>query len=311
MRELHRRGYTVLGAVDPAPGMAGRDLGDWLAVEDWRGLPVTSNPDDLLNRNPPEMVVQTTVSSATEAFAQLEPWVRAGCTIVSSCEQMVFPALSAPDATRHFQNLCREHGARVCAAGINPGFLLDLLPILITHVQMQTHSISCRRVVNASLRRAALQRKIGSGLPPEEFQRLFAEGKMGHAGFPESVALIAQAQGWTLDRIEHRGEAVVAREPVSTAHFQVAPGQTRGLHQTALGYVGDAVRIRLELIMALNEAEPQDVVELSGDPPVHLIFHGGVHGDTATVATLCNLLPRLAQTSPGFHLLYEVPGGGA
>jgi len=70
--------------------------------------------------------------------------------------------------------------------GVNPGFVMDLLPLWPwTGVSREVRAVHVQRVVNASTRRAPLQRKIGSGLEPEEFRRLFKAGKAGHAGLKD------------------------------------------------------------------------------------------------------------------------------
>jgi 4-hydroxy-tetrahydrodipicolinate reductase len=59
-------------------------------------------------------------------------------------------------------------------------------------------SIRAERIVDASRRQSSLQRKIGAGLMPAEFNRKVAEGVIKHVGLPESVGLIALAmvEGW-------------------------------------------------------------------------------------------------------------------
>ena len=48
--------------------------------------------------------------------------------------------------------------------GVNPGFLMDSLPLFITSIAQQVDHIDVTRVINASKRRGPFQAKIGSGL---------------------------------------------------------------------------------------------------------------------------------------------------
>src|SRR5690606_35514473 len=116
------------------------------------------------------------------------------------------------------------------------------------------------------------------------FRAKFREGKAGHAGFKQSVALVGHAMGWKLDRIEETCEAVIAEQRIQTKYFDVAAGLARGLHQIARGYEGDRLRIELDLTMALEEKDPHYAVRIDGKPGLNAVLQGGVAGDVATIS---------------------------
>src|SRR3970282_1544869 len=116
------------------------------------------------------------------------------------------------------------HGARVIGLGVNPGFVMDALPVMLTAPCRAVHRISVERVVDVGLRRLPLQKKVGVALTVETFTRGVADGTMGHVGLPQSVAMIAAAMGWTLDGIEESVEPEVDAERGGG-----------GLHQTCRG----------------------------------------------------------------------------
>ncbi len=193
-------------------------------------------------------------------------------------------------------------GARVVGTGVNPGFVMDLLPVCMTGVSREVRAIHIQRVVNASTRRAPLQRKIGSGLAPAEFRRLFKQGKAGHAGLKESLALIAHCLGWLPKNIVETGEPVLADHNIRTQFLEVKKGQTCGLHQYAEAKVNGKVCLTLDLKMYLDAENPHDAVQIEGEP----IIQGGVAGDQATVAALVNTAPRLLQATPGLRLMTDL-----
>lgn len=45
---------------------------------------------------------------------------------------------------------------------------------------------------------------------------------------------------------------------------------------------------------------------IKGDPNLHLTLAGGVAGDSATVASLINIVPRLLGGAPGLRLMTEL-----
>jgi 4-hydroxy-tetrahydrodipicolinate reductase len=263
--------------------------------------------EELVARGRPDVIFHTAVSRFKDAYAQIEPMARRGISVVSSSEELLFPRLREPKLAAKLDKLCRNTGARIVGTGVNPGFVMDVLAICLTGVSQGVRAIHVQRVVDASTRRAPLQKKIGSGLPPAEFRRLFKQGKAGHAGLKESLALIAHCLGWSPKNIVETGEAVVADRHIRTQYLEVRKGQTCGLHQRAEATLNGRVCLTLDIQMYLDAKNPHDAVQVEGEPPLNVVIHGGVAGDPATVAALVNTAPRLLQAPAGLLLMTDLP----
>lgn len=297
----------ILGGIDIDPAKIGQDLGRLTGIPGLLGRRVHPTLDDLLAVGKPDIIFHTAVSKFADAFAQLELMARRGISVVSSCEELLFPQLRHPSLAAKLDALCRRTGARIVATGVNPGFVMDLLPVCMTGVSRAVTAVHVQRVVNASTRREPLQRKIGSGLPPAEFRRRFNAGKAGHAGLKESLALIAHCLGWKTGPIRETGKAVVAGRNIRTQFLEVRRGQTCGLHQRAQAKVNGKVCLTLDLKMYLDARDPHDAVRIEGSPPLEVVIQGGVAGDQATVAALVNTAPHLLQAPAGLRLMTELP----
>jgi hypothetical protein len=296
----------IVGAIDIDPSKVGRNLNELTRLSRLRGCKVFASADDLIAKEKPDIIFHTAVSRFKPAFGQLEPIARRGISIVSSCEELLFPQLSEPKLASRLDNLCRRTGARIVAAGVNPGFAMDLLPLFLTGVCRSVKAIRIHRVVNASTRRKPLQRKIGSGLPPKRFHQLFKARQIGHAGLKESLALVAHCLGWKIPQITETCDAVVTNHTIRTEYFEVNRGQTCGLHQRAQATTRGGLVLSLDLQMYLDAPNAHDAVQIEGDPPVELIIKNGIAGDQATVAALVNTGPRLFEAKPGLLLLSDL-----
>lgn len=294
----------IVGGVDIAPEIVGRDLGELTGLKALQGRRVYGSVDELPEK--PDLVFHTAVSKFRPAVEQIEPLARRGISVVSSCEELLFPRLREPALAARLDRICRTSGARVVGTGVNPGFVMDVLPLCLTGVSREVRAVHVQRVVNASTRREPLQCKIGSGMAPEEFQRRFRAGQAGHAGLKESLSLIAHALGWKVDRIVERGEAVVAKRAIRTKYLEVKRGQTCGLHQWAEARIAGKIRLTLDLQMYLDARNPHDALQIEGDPPIDLVIKGGVAGDQATVAALVNTAARLFEARPGLLLMTDL-----
>lgn len=297
----------IVGGVDIDPAKVGRSLADLTGVAALAGARVHPTLEALFAAvGKPDVILHTAGSSAATSFAQMRPALEQGVSVASTCEELIFPALKTPEIARDYDLLCRNSGARIAGTGVNPGFVMDILPICLTGVSREVRSLYVERVVNASTRRQPLQAKIGSGQNPEAFRAKFAVGKAGHAGFQQSVALLAHAMGWKLDEIRESCEPVVATSRVVTKFFDVAPGQSLGIHQKCVGLSGGETKIKLDLQMYLDAPLPHDAIVVKGRPDLNLVLNGGVAGDDATVAALINIVPRLLAAAPGVRLMTEL-----
>jgi hypothetical protein len=296
----------IVGGIDIDPAKLGMDLGELTQDQALRGKKVYRSFKDIPKSQKPDIIFHTAVSKFQAAFDQIAPMVSAGISVVSSCEELLFPGLRDKKLAGKLDALCKKSGARVIGTGVNPGFVMDLLPICLTGVSRDVRAVHVQRVVNASTRRAPLQRKIGSGLPPADFRQLFKTGKAGHAGLKDSLALIAHALGWKVTNITETGKAVVAKGDIKTRFLKVKKGQTCGLHQHAEGKVNGKVCLTLDLKMYLDAANPHDAIQIVGEPPLSVVIEGGVAGDHATVASLVNTAPRLLKAPAGLLLMTDL-----
>lgn len=297
----------VIGGVDIDPAKVGRTLADLTGITSFGAAKVYDTLESLFAAaGQPDVVLHTASSSAAVSLAQMKPALERGVSVASTCEELIFPALKTPVVAAEYDELCRRTGARITGTGVNPGFVMDILPICLTGVSREVTSIYVERVVNASTRRQPLQAKIGSGQNPADFRAKFAAGKAGHAGFQQSVALLAHAMGWQLAEIRETCEPVVATSRVVTKFFDVAPGQSVGIHQKCFGLCGGETKIKLDLQMYLDAPLPHDAIVVKGRPDLNLVLNGGVAGDDATVASLINIVPRLLAAAPGVRLMTEL-----
>jgi hypothetical protein len=296
----------IVGGIDIDPAKIGKPLSKITGKKNVGNAKVYRSLDELLKKAKPDVIFHTAVSKVRVAYDQIEPMVRHGISVVSSCEELLFPALREPALAAKLDAACKAGGARVMGTGVNPGFVMDVLPVCLTGICRNVQAVHVQRVVDATTRRGPLQRKIGSGWTPAEFERLFNAGKAGHAGLKESAALIAHCLGWKLDELIETGKAMVALQDIKTPHVSVKKGQCCGIHQLAVGRIKGEVKLTLDIKMYLQAPNPHDACQIVGEPTMNMIINGGVAGDGATVASLVNAAPRILKAPPGLLLMTDI-----
>jgi 4-hydroxy-tetrahydrodipicolinate reductase len=231
-----------------------------------------------------------------EVYPQVMAIVASEKSVVSSCEELAFPWVRYPDMSQKLDRRAHETGVRVLATGVNPGFVMDLLPLMLATASQHVKSVRVERVVDITTRRIQLQRKTGVGLSVAGFQQAAAAGAVGHSGLRESVYMIADTMGWRLEDVSETLEPVLARERLKTEYFSIEKGYAAGLRQSARGLVSGQEAIRLNLEMTLGARDPHDRVEIDGRPPISVLIPGGIQGDLATASIMANFVPAVARS---------------
>lgn len=300
-----RANLTLVSAVDPA--FAGRDAGE-VSGAGRAGVKVTASLGEGLGAGVDVAVVMTGSGSA-DMLPIVQAAADAGVDIVSSCEDLAYARLATPDLADAIAAKAWAGDITVLGTGVNPGFVMDRLPLQLAGACVSVKSVRVRRVVDAAKRRGPLRAKVGADLTPEEFQAGVAARRLGHRGLPESCALVAMGLDLALDEIKSTIDPVVtsAAEP----RPGITPGRVAGLRQSAVGMRGGVEVVRLDLEMSVGAPTPHDQIWIDGDPPLDVRIEGGTHGDRGTVATLLNAIPAVVAASAGLKTVLDLPLYGA
>lgn len=297
---LSKPWIRVVGAVDIDPQKIGKDLGEVIGLGRAVGVPVTAEL-----QGKPDVVCHSTGSRLREVDGQLASLLERGCHVISTCEELSFPL--DVEIRERLQQIARTANAGLLGTGVNPGFVMDKLPLTITSVCQEVKSVEIIRIQNASTRREPLQRKVGAGMTVDQFGDAVAAGRIKHMGLRESLMLVGRGLGVEFDSVSDETiEPILAATEVVTQYLKVAPGQVAGVHQTIYGK--GRINVSLELRMYVGaEAVAADRVIVRGVPDVEMEIKHGVHGDRATAAMVVNCIPRIMQARCGVLTMDDVP----
>jgi hypothetical protein len=302
-----RKGFRIVGAVDIDPAKAGRDLGEVAALGRKLKVAVSADLKKTIKKARPDVAVLCTSSSMRAVLPQVEEVLKLKVPIVSSTEELAYPTRGNMRYARAIHAAAKKARVAVLGTGVNPGFVMDALPIALTGVCERVEAIRVDRVQDARIRRLPFQKKIGSGLTREQFQARVDDGSVRHVGLAESVSMIADALGWKLDRITDEIQPKVATAPVTSEFLTVDPGYVCGLVQDGIGYRDGTPVITLHMEAYLGAPESYDSVSVTGSPALTMKIAGGVHGDIATASILVNSLPKVLEVAPGLHTMRDMP----
>ena len=296
---LTKSWIKVVGAIDIDPNKIGRDLGEVIGLGRNTGVLVTPQLE-----GKPDVVCHSTGSRLREVSGQLKELLARGCHVVSTCEELSFPL--DVEVREELMHVARANNVTLLGTGVNPGFVMDKLPLTLTSVCQDVKSVEIIRIQNASTRREPLQRKVGAGMTVDEFRAAVDAGKIKHMGLRESLMMVGNGLGVEFDHVTDEAiEPILAEREVVTQYLKVAPGQVAGVHQTIEGM--GRINVSLELRMYVGaEAVAADRVIIRGVPDVEMTIKDGVHGDRATAAMVVNSIPRIVQARPGVLTMDDI-----
>jgi 4-hydroxy-tetrahydrodipicolinate reductase len=305
---LKKKGLKIVGALEISKTKVGQDLGKVLGLEQHLGIQVTDDLEILHNVNA-DVVIHATGSYLPQVYQQITQCVKAGLNVVSTCEELSYPYYKFPKLALELDKMAKAHGVTVLGTGINPGYLMDTLPITLTGPCIEVKSVKVTRMMFSGNRRNSYQKKIGTGLTASAFNEMINEGTMtGHVGLVESICMIAKALGWTLDEIvELPPEPIITKTETTTTYTTIPPHHVVGLKSVAYGTKNGKRVIILEFVSHANVEQPYDAVTIEGTPTIHERIEGGVHGDLGTIAMVINSIPNVIKARPGLVTMRELP----
>jgi hypothetical protein len=291
---LTKRSHEVVAVVDSDPQKIGRTVAELTGLP--LGTRVVGSIHDV-QLETADVAVFSTRSRIKELQDDILYAASGGLDVVTTSEEMAYPAYAGGGSALNMNKVAMEKGVSIVGVGVNPGFVMDLIPAVVASATRNPTSVHVVRSVDVSRRRRQLQAKTGVGHTRAKFEKEMQAGVVGHVGLVESAHLIALSLGKPLEGLKHGVFPVLGSEDY-----------VMGVRQFAEGRVGECL-IRLDLEMTTTSAD-FDVVEIKGDPDLKLRFEKGVFGDSATVALVVHAMERIARAKPGLITILDLPLSG-
>ncbi len=298
-----RQNFKIVSAVDIDPAKTGKDVGEVAGLGRKTGVKVVADPVAAIRNTKPQVAVLCTSSALRKVWPQIETVLKLKVPIVSTTEELSYPWFSNKALARKIDAAAKKAKVAVVGTGVNPGFAMDALPIALTAICERVDAVRVDRIQDARIRRLPFQQKIGSGLTPAEFAEKVKTLSVRHVGLTESVAMIADALGWKLDRITDEIQPKIAEAPVESQFLKVEAGRVCGIIQDGVGSVKGKPVVLLHMEAYLGAPETYDRVRIEGSPRLDVKATGGYHGDVATHSITVNSIPKVLAAPPGLHTM--------
>jgi 2,4-diaminopentanoate dehydrogenase len=300
-----RPGLDVVGIIVRRPELDGRPASE-LVAEAPAGLRLSTDGPAVLATTLPDVVLVATRSTLSEVLPDLRLAASTGSAVACTAEELAYiEPEDGPEAAAIFA-LAEQRQVPIVALGLNPGFLLDVWPLMLANIAADIESIEAMRIVDVSGFGPVVRASLGIGHSPAAFDEGLAAGRIGgHRGFRESLRLIGAALGRPVEATTVETLPIMAQRDRSLYDGAIRKGETAGVSQVATGSTEGRQWLRVEMTasVALDEldAVPIDRIHIVGNPDLTATIAPSAPSVGGTIARLVNALPAVAQAPVGVH----------
>jgi hypothetical protein len=314
IRACVRRGdVDPVAAIVTDPAKHGRDLGDIAGLGFTLGAEASTDVDAVLARDDIDVVFYTGIGESKDIAASLEKAVRAGKDAVTYCA-VAHPATAlGPGGAEALDAAARETGKHVLCTGFGPGFLTDVLPVVLASCSVDWNSLSVRLVAPMDTFGGLLLDAYGVGQPPGEHTPV--ESRLS---FMESLGIIVESLSVEVAESKEQWEPIISDRRRTGGARDVEAGMVTGVRRlfTARTTAGRTITIEIIFMYMLDPErdamQEEYVVDVVGGGPgagARASLTGGWSPDAypATAASGLNALPGLLSLPPGLYNPAQVP----
>ncbi|MCL2204745.1 MAG: 2,4-diaminopentanoate dehydrogenase [Defluviitaleaceae bacterium] len=311
---LTKKGVEITGVCDINPALVGKGFIEALGISGAAqgDVKITASIEEAVQPKSCDVCILATDSFTAKAFPKMEALIKLGVNVISTAEEMAFPAAQEPELTKKLDELAKAHGVSVLGTGINPGLVMDLLALCLSGAMTDVESVMCKRVNSLSPFGKAVMEEQGVGISVAEFDKGVADGTLaGHVGFAESVAMIATGMGLETDGFKQQMKPIVTSIDRTSPYGFAPAGHLAGVNMTGQGLKNGKVIIDMyhpqQIEPEMEGTHTGDYIELQGNPPISMQITPEIDGGLGTIAMCINCIPQTINADPGVITMLDIP----
>lgn len=312
------------------PAKVGCDAGE-LAGIDPVGIVATDNWREVLARGDLDALVYTANADTRggDAFMELLACLEAGVNVVSTAfYPLLYPGCGLREAVAPVEASCGRGQASVFVSGIDPGWALDILPLLASGVCSDIGEIRIQEIFNYGLyaQPEVVRSVIGFGGDMRTLPRMLQETSLKLVWEP-MLRILSSALDYPLDGIETCVERRPLEQAVEVAGMGRFEAGTQGAFRFEVrGIRNGNARLVVEHITRIDDrcapdwpyppqgqgchqvlirGNPDLVISVHGHDPVEPGPAGG--GNCTAANRIVNAIPAVCAAAPGILSPLDLP----
>ena len=327
---LAHRELELAAVIVSSSEKTGRDAGEIAGVAP-AGITATDNWRAVLAQENLDALVYTANADTrgAEAFMELLACLEAGVNVVSTAfYPLLYPDCGMRAAVEPVQASCAKGRTSVFVSGIDPGWALDILPLLASGVCADIQEIRIQEIFNYGLydQPEVVRSVIGFGGDMQTLPRMLQETSLKLVWEP-MLRILSTALDYPLDSIETFVERRPLEQAVEVDGMGTFEAGTQGAFRFEVrGIRNGNTRLVVEHITRIDDRCAPDwpypplgqgchQVLIKGNPDLVLSVHGHdrvepgpAGGGNCTAANrIVNAIPAVCAAAPGILSPLDLP----
>jgi len=307
---LQNPSYDLAGVLVTDPGKVGKDVGELAGIA----------PCNVLATNDVEEIAAMAAdcvhfAPAQQDIAMICRLLRTGKNVVSPLGPF-YPTDRCRADIEAIEAACREGGSSFHGSGIHPGFAGDLLPLAMLRITERIDHIHVHEVVDQLANPSNYIEIMGFGRDCGELLASPSRTPEAPFYFAQSMALVAEALGKTIDDVTTNLEVAAARKDIRYPGGVVRAGTVAGQHYEWTGWSDGVPLITYHFFWKMGDedltenwacGDPGYRIVIEGNPPMELRMpqpvktdHDARYISLWTAMSGVNAIERVCEAPPGF-----------
>ena len=316
----------LAGVIVHAEDKAGVDAGRLAGMANC-GVAATRDIDAVLAKKPDAVVYAVNQDfRPVEAAEEMQRCLRAGVNVVTAGHYgLLHPPSAPPDVKAEFEAACAEGDATILSSGIDPGFAMDLIPVVLSGVCAGAHEIRIIENFNYATYDVpdAVRAMIGFGSPMDQTPPMILPGIPTRV-WGGAIRSLADALDVVLDDVVEVTEKHALERDVEVLGRSYEKGSLGAFRFEVQGLVeGHPLLVVEHITRIVDDTAPQwesargmgyHAVRISGTPNVSLTLESedehGDHvagGNTTAAARITNAIPWVCAAPAGLMAAVDLP----
>ncbi len=237
---------------------------------------------------------------------------------------LVYPSIMDRHGMKNRLNAsCEKGGVSFYATGINPGFMMEVWPIVLGRIARQIDTIYMTEMVDMSRYTSEqVLLTLGYGKTPEEMSFELGFEHTREFAYFGSIMMIAEAMGLEIDDATAAWEGFAVDKPIVTPVTKVEPGRVGAVRVRVRAFSKGQLRIESQMLWMLGkDAAPADwpygdgawSIRIEGDPCMETRINTGTTYDAKqpdvlmTGAHGVNAIPAVVAARKGVLTHLDLP----
>jgi len=316
-----RKGLKLVGLYVYNPGKSGLDAGAIAGIEKL-GVKATADRERLIAMDA-DCVIHTPLPSLVygdnpnEDLETICALLASGKNVVTTVGYM-YPKVYGRKVMNRLQSACRKGGSSFHGTGVNPGWLGDVLPLFMSGISQRLDKIHVQEISNFEFYASPeiVFDMMGFGRTPQQFKQQAARYQHWLSGlFKESIQMVADGLGVTLDTITEKSKNELAKQAIEVAAGTLQKGTVAGQHWEWAGVVNNKKIIIHETVWRMHDSigkqwpRGNHSVTIKGKPDMYMDFGPNWNNDVllSTAVHAVNAVPYVCEAPAGIRTFLDLP----